>query len=170
MRPFVRLAAKDNKKRKDRDQPIRRDLAAKLHAWLATKPDAGPVWQAAPHADLSLRFRRDLEAARKAWVGAGPTPAERKRREKHPTFLRYVYHDGVRNVFADFHGLRHTGISLVVRGAGLRIGQAWADHSTPVLTARYAHLDLLDEDKALDALPEVAATQRPAKKRNLRIG
>lgn len=156
LRPFVRLAAASNKKRKDRDQPIRRDLAARLREWLKDKPDTGRVWKAAPHADLSLRFRRDMEHARAAWLAASPTPAERKLREGKST-LQYEYHDGVRKVYADFHGLRHTGITLVVRHAGLKVGQIWADHSTPVLTAKYAHMDLTDEDKALDALPETAA-------------
>lgn len=167
LRPFIRLAARDNKKRKDRDQPIRRDLAMKLRGWLKGRPAGVRVWRPSPHADLSLRFRRDMEGARKAWIEAGSTPAEQKRREEHPTFLRYSYHDGVRNIFADFHGLRHTGITLVVRSAGLRVGQAWADHSTPVLTARYAHLDLPDEDKALEALPEVATKRTAAKTKRI---
>lgn len=153
VRPFVRLAAAFSKKRRDRDQPIRQDLAASIRRWLKEKPDAGPVWTVSPHADLALRFRRDMERARAAWIEAGKTPTERKRREEDPRTLRYVYHDGVRNVWADFHGLRHTGITCVVRHAGLRVGQAWADHSTPVLTAKYAHMELIDEDKALDALP-----------------
>lgn len=35
------------------------------------------------------------------------------------------------------------------------MAQQWADHSTPVLTARYAHVDSSDENKALAALPGV---------------
>lgn len=159
LRPFVRLGPAFNKNRKDRDQPIRRDLAAVLFEWLKTRPDKGPVWPAAPHADLALRFRRDMEHARAEWEKAARTAAERERRQQDPTFLRYCYHDGVRNVFADFHGLRHTGITFVVRHAGLKVGQAWADHSTPALTARYAHMDLVDEDKALEALPAVRKPQ-----------
>jgi hypothetical protein len=155
-RKIVRLAAANNKKRRDRDQRIRDDLAAELRAWLRDKPDAGPVWKPKPHADLALTFRRDMERARTAWIAAAPTPAGREWRAKSNT-LKYAYHDGVRMVYADFHGLRHTGISFVVRLAGLKVAQWWADHSTPVLTAKYAHLDETDEQRALDALP----TARP---------
>lgn len=139
-RPLVRLAAKYNKNGKDRDQPVPADLAQRLKGWLSDKLDAGRVWQPTQHADLALRFRRDLEAARAAWISAASNDAERQRRESSNT-LKYVFHDGVRNVYADFHGLRHTGITFVVRKSGIRVGQEWADHSTPVLTARYAEVD-----------------------------
>lgn len=164
-RPFVRLGAAFNKNGKDRDQPIRRDLADWLRGWLKSRPDAGPVWPLAPHADLALRFRRDMEGARRAWVAAATGKPEHQRRDLDERFLRYVYHDGAHNVFADFHGLRHTGITLVVRKTrNLRVAQAWADHSTPVLTARYAHLDLTDEASALEALPaDLDPARRPAR-------
>src|SRR5205823_3420124 len=111
----------------------RQDLAVQLHEWLREKSEVGPVWRLLPHADLALRFRRDLERARTAWIAAATTAHEREQRERSNT-LKYAHHDGVRMVYADFHGLRHTGISLVARGAGLRVAQWWADHSTPLLT------------------------------------
>ena len=41
-----------------------------------------------------------------------------------------------------FHSLRHTFISwAVMRGAGLHVAGAWAGHSDPGVTKRYAHLD-----------------------------
>jgi hypothetical protein len=156
--PFIRLAARFNKNRKERDQEIRKDLAAALHAWLAGKPD-GQVWKPSKHAHLELLMRRDLEKARAAWLAeAGEDRKELERREAS-SFLLYKDHAGR---FADFHSLRHTGISLVVRRAGLKVGQAWADHSTPLLTAKYAHLDLSDRAAALDALPPVEAPQAPS--------
>jgi hypothetical protein len=162
-RPFIRLAAARNKKRRDRDQPIRRDLAAQLREWLSGRPDSGPVWRPLPHADLALRFRRDMERARAAWIAAAPTADEGEQREESNT-LKYAYHDGVRMVYADFHGLRHTGISLVVRRAGLKVAQWWADHSTPVLTSKYAHLDESDQDRALEALTYSLPSQGQTKK------
>jgi hypothetical protein len=153
--PFVRLAARFNKNRKDRDQRIRADLAALLHGWLKTQPDdEGLLWRTPKHAHLELMVRRDLEAARAAWVAAAGRDAKEKERRERSSFLLYKDHAGR---YVDFHGLRHTGISLVVRSAGLKAGQVWADHSTPLLTARYAHLDLADEEKALGGLPPVHA-------------
>ena len=103
-----------------------------------------------------------MEAARAAWIDAAPDAAEREQREKSNT-LKYVFHDGVQNVFADFHGLRHTGITFVVRKAGIRVGQVWADQSTPVLTARYAEVDTNDLVNALDGLPNTWSASSRAK-------
>lgn len=152
--PFVRLAAEFNKNGKARDQKIRKDLAALLHEWLATQADTGRLWNTPKHAHLELLVKRDLELARAAWLAeAGENAKELERREKS-SFLLYCDHAGR---FIDFHGLRHTGISLVVRGAGLRVGQAWADHSSPILTAKYAHLDIADEDLGMESLPAAQA-------------
>ena len=157
--PMVRLAAAQNKKRRDFSQMIPLSLTSQLRHWLAGKEDRGPVWRPSPHADLSLRFRRDMEAARAAWIAAGVDAEERSRRAQSHT-LQYVYHDGVRNVFADFHSLRHTGISFVTRTAGLRVAQTWADHSTPVLTARYAHVESGELQAVLNAVPNTDCAGR----------
>lgn len=155
LHPSILLAAKFNKNGKERSQAIRRDLAAMLRDWLKVKPDEGPAWKSRKYSHLELMMKRDLEAARNAWIKAAANKKETERREES-SFLRYQDHAGR---FSDFHSLRHTGISRVVRYAGLKVGQAWADHSTPALTARYAHLDLTDEAKALEALPEAQTPQ-----------
>jgi hypothetical protein len=103
-----------------------------------------------------------MEQTRTARIAKAATPAEREAREKS-NFLRYCYHDGIRNVYADFHGLRHSGIPFVARGAGLKAAHVWADHSTPVLTAKYAHTDLADEHKALAALPRIEVAPEVAR-------
>jgi len=66
------------------------------------------------------------------------------------------YRDAAGHV-ADFHALRHTYISRLVRsGANVKVAQELARHSTPTLTlGRYAHMGLLDQTKALDALPSI---------------
>lgn len=157
--PFIRLTASNNKKRRAREQVISRDLADRLRVWLEGKPDQGPVWCPKRHADLAARFRRDMDAAREAYVDAAATTEERRKREE-ANLLRYRFHDGERDVFADFHGLRHTGITFIVRTHGLRVGQAWADHSTPVLTARYAHVGQEDLVTAAKDLPTLTGLDR----------
>lgn len=156
--PYVRLGAAFNKNGKDRDQKIRKDLAALLFEWLKSKPDTGLLWNAPKHAHLELLVKRDLEAARAAWLKEAEGDAKETERREKSSFLLYQDHAGR---YADFHGLRHTGISLLVRGAGLRAAQVWADHSSPLLTAKYAHLDLADEEKGMNALPPAQARQRP---------
>jgi hypothetical protein len=62
-RPFVRLAARHNKNGKNRDQMIPQDLAERLRSFLSGRDHQARVWEPFPHADLALRFRRDLEKA-----------------------------------------------------------------------------------------------------------
>lgn len=149
-RPFVRLAGKHNKNRKDRDQPIPRDFAAALFEWMKTRP-AGLVWKVPPHAAKELWMRRDMDAARKIWIDEAKTPKAMAQRESSD-FLRY---EDSKGRFADFHGWRHTGISRIVRHAGIKAGQVWADHSSITVTERYAHTNLSDEQKSLAALPSI---------------
>jgi len=58
---------------------------------------------------------------------------------------------------ADFHALRHTYVSRLERSsANTKVTQELARHSTPTLTlGRYAHIELLDQKKVLDALPSL---------------
>ncbi len=80
---------------------------------------------------------------------------EQERQERDGTsFLKY--RDAAGRV-ADFHALRHTYVSrLVQSGASVKVAQELARHSTPTLTlGRYAHIGLVDQTKALDALPTI---------------
>lgn len=158
-RPSIVLGAKFNKNGKEREQPIRRDLASVLRDWLDLRDSTGRVWQTSPHASLELLVKRDLETARKAWLDEASNSKDRANREES-SFLRYQDHAGR---YFDFHSLRHMGISLAVRSAGLKAAQVWADHSTPVLTAKYAHMDLADEARVLDALPATDTARHTAR-------
>jgi hypothetical protein len=160
-KPFIRSAAKANKNRRDRDQRISPELAAMLRQWLQGKPDQGLVWRPLPHADLVLRFRRDLEYARQTWIAEAAMPDEREQRERSG-LLKYVEFVGAKNVYVDFHALRHTAIILVVRKAGIWVGQAWADYSTPLLTARYAEPGADDLSTAVAAMPRLDTALKAA--------
>ena len=95
-----------------------------------------------------------MENARKAWIADAESDEERQRRQAS-NILKYKYHDGSQNIYADFHSLRHTGITAVNRAAGLKVAQDWADHSTPALTARYVHVELSERREALKGLPKL---------------
>ena len=64
----------------------------------------------------------------------------------------------------DFHALRHTYITNVVRsGASVKVCQELARHSDPKLTLGiYTHLHVSDKTKGLDGLPSVR-TEKPAR-------
>jgi len=149
--PTVTVEAAYSKHRREDVQPIRRDLAAILGPWLKGKQPGKPVFKM-PDKPVKL-IRADLTAAREAWLKEAPSEKVRKEREK-ASFLKY--RDAAGRV-ADFHALRHTYISRLVRsGANIKVAQELARHSTPTLTlGRYAHVQLVDQTRALDALPAI---------------
>ena len=152
--PTVTVAAAYSKRRRQDVQPIRQDLAELLRPWLAERPRDLHVFGRLPKSTARM-LRKDLAAARKAWVkAAGPDDAERQRREQSD-FLRYRNAAGE---VADFHATRHTYISGIVAGgkASVKTCQELARHSTPTLTiGRYSHARLHDLTGALDALPDL---------------
>jgi excisionase family DNA binding protein len=133
-RPTVTLGARHAKNRRTKVQPVPPDLAELLRRYLADRPARQPVWGgtwAKDHRGAEM-LRGDLEAAGIPYAVEGP--------------------DGL--LFADFHSLRHSYLTLGGRaGIDLRTLQELAGHSTPVLTARYSHRRLHDLAGAVEKLP-----------------
>ena len=143
--PTVILAARFNKNRKPRTQPIPSDVAALLRECLKDRPAGQAVWGgtwARDHRGAEM-LRRDLEVASIPYITEGP--------------------DGP--LHADFHALRHSYITALGRGGvDLRTAQELAGHSTPVLTARYSHRRLYDLAGAVEKLPNfLPQTEGPKK-------
>ena len=141
--PTVTLAARHAKNRKTKVQPIPEDLAELLRVYLAGRPAGQPVWGgtwARDHRGAEM-LRGDLEAAGIPYAVEGP--------------------DGP--LFADFHALRHSYLTLGGRaGIDLRTLQELAGHSTPTLTARYSHRRLHDLAGAIGKLPSLLPAELPA--------
>ena len=99
-------------------QPLPPALVPLLSLWLKDRPVSVPCWPGnwAKNKGAGKLLRADLEAAGVPYVKDG--------------------------LFADFHALRHSYISKLIRsGANLKVAQALARHSTITLTAdRYGHL------------------------------
>ncbi len=73
--------------------------------------------------------------------------------------LPYVVEGPDGPLFADFHSLRHSYLTLGGRaGIDLRTLQELARHSTPTLTARYSHRRLYDLAGAVEKLPSILPT------------
>jgi integrase/recombinase XerC len=138
-RPTVTLAARKNKSRKQKVQPLPPDVAELLLDYLQGKPADQPIWGgnwARDHRGAEM-LRGDLQAAGIPYAVEGP--------------------DGP--LFADFHALRHSYLTLGGRaGIDLRTLQELAGHSTPVLTARYSHRRLHDLAGAVERLPNFLPT------------
>ncbi len=107
-------------------------------------------------------FRVDLANARKRWLAKHPDKSE-------SDFLAYQDTDGL---FADFHGLRHTFISLLANsGVSPKLTQSLARHSDINLTmSRYAHVALHDQATALECLPKLLPGDKPMSGSESRAG
>jgi WD40 repeat protein len=132
--PTATLAARRNKSRVLKVQPLPADVADLLRDYLRGKPAGQPVWGGtwARQGRGAEMLRLDLEAAGIPYEVPGP--------------------DGP--LYADFHALRHTYLTLGGRaGIDLRTLQELAGHSNPNLTARYSHRRLHDLAGAVEKLP-----------------
>jgi len=156
----VKVAAAYSKHRRDDVVPIRRDLAETLVTFLDGRPAAARLF-AVPEKTAAM-MRKDLAAARQAWVEEVKDPKAQKERAKS---LFLVYHDASNRV-ADFHALRHTFITRLARsGVAPAVPKSLARHSTIVLTMdHYTHTLIGDERAALDRLPRIepSAPEREA--------
>ncbi len=138
----VTLAARFNKSRRLKVQPLPADIAAALRPYLDGKPAGAPVWGGtwASSRRGAEMLRIDLDAAGIAYAIEGPDGPE----------------------YADFHSLRHSYLTLGGRsGIDLRTLQELAGHSTPVLTARYMHVRLRDAAGAVSKMPNLVPTAGP---------
>jgi integrase/recombinase XerC len=136
--PTVTLAAKFNKSKRVKVQPLPQDVAAELVGYFANKPVGVPIWGgtwAKDHRGAEM-LRGDLAAVGIPYVISSP--------------------DGP--LYADFHALRHTMLTLGGRaGIDLRTLQELAGHSKPELTARYSHRRLEDLAGAMEKMPNFLA-------------
>ena len=154
--PTARVPAAFSKHRRQDVQPLPAGLAAELREHFAGKLPAAAAFRLPAAVDAADMLRRDLAAARAAWVTeADGNEAEYKRRAESD-FLAYVDAAGR---FADFHALRHTFISnLASGGVHPKLAQQLARHSSIVLTMdRYSHSLLTDRASALRVLPDLTA-------------
>jgi len=140
--PTVTLAARFNKSRKPKVQPLTAETATALREYLTGKSATSLVWGgtwARDHRGAEM-IRGDLQVAGIAYAVEGPDGPE----------------------YADFHSLRHSFLTLGGRsGIDLRTLQVLAGHSKPELTARYSHRRLHDLAGAVGKLPNLlTATDR----------
>jgi integrase len=166
--PTVVVEAAYSKHRREDVVPLHPDLVARLHPWLAGRPRGERLWpgQWAKGKDGGVMLKMDLKRARAAWIAEAPDGAERERREGS-SFLAYRDEGGR---VADFHALRHTFITRLVRaGVKPKEAQALARHSTITLTMdRYAHTGLHDVAAAVGTLPSLPRPDGQADQQALR--
>lgn len=141
--PVVVLPARFAKNRRQKVQPLPPDVADLLRVYLDGKPANIPLWGGtwASGCKGAEMLRGDLQAAGIPYVVEGP--------------------DGP--LYADFHALRHTYLTLGGRaGIDLRTLQELAGHQTSHLTERYSHRRLYDLAGAVERLPNFLPTEGAA--------
>ncbi len=145
--PAVVVAARSSKRRRLDRQPLPPGVVPVLRAWLSGRAEGAPVFPLP--SDTAGMLRRDLAAAREAWLAeAGP---EDRARWEQSDFLCYRDHQGR---YRDFHALRHGFATAVARVATPRVAQDLARHSTPALTiGTYSHSDDAERSRAVAQLP-----------------
>ncbi len=139
--PTVTMAARFNKSRKAKIQPLPGNVADALRVYLEGRLAHSPLWGGTWHSGgrMAEMIRLDLEAAGIPYSVEGPDGPE----------------------YADFHSLRHSFLTLGGRsGIDLRTLQELAGHSDPILTARYSHRRLYDLAGAVERLPNLVPNDR----------
>ncbi len=156
--PVVAVEAAYSKHRRRDEVPLHPALVTELRDWLGGKAKGERLWPGnwAKHNEACDLIKRDLEAARSAWIeeaaSDGPQRVEREQSDV------LVYRDREGRV-ADFHALRHRFVTELVRaGVEPKDAKELARHSTITLTMdRYSHVTTQDTAAA------VARLEMPAK-------
>lgn len=130
----VNLAAKSAKNRRRDRKVIPAGQASRARNWLASKAP-GELLFPLP-SKFSKSLRRDMAAAREAWIDDGVDATDRKEREAND-FCRYVNSAGL---FADNHSFRALYCTMALRVSGNEQAiLAASRHSNIEVARRYWH-------------------------------
>ena len=129
----VKVRATRAKSRKERIIPIRKELAAALRDFLDANIGAPGEFVFPLYRNTARALRADLDEAKIPY--------------RHPDTGAY----------ADFHALRHTYITNLVKVTDIETARDLAGHSNIATTARYLHTNKAEQIRAIHALPRVAS-------------
>jgi integrase/recombinase XerC len=136
--PTVALAARNNKSRKAKVNPLPITAVEPLREYLASKPSRDPIWPGSWVATAAGMLRADLAEAG----------------------IPYVTVQKGERMFLDFHAVgRHTCLTQAARsGVPLSVVQKLAGHASPVTTARYVHTSDRELVDAVQRMPAVTGS------------
>jgi integrase len=156
--PTVTVEAAYSKHRRKDEQVLHPSVAQQVKEWMDVESDDEilfPISKVTCGTDrpTSKMLQRDLDSARKIWIGEAKREEERKRREKSD-FLCYK---NAKGLYADFHAMRHTFITNLCRAnVSPKTAQALARHSDIRLTMNvYTHIDQEEQAAAIGKLAGV---------------
>ncbi len=165
--PTVHVAAENEKAGRGAELPLHPFVVSRLSTWLQERIQLPPVtansktsqllWPGTWSEKAAEMFRRDLAEARAAWLEEVAADGDELERRTKSEFLKAETSNGE---IADFHGLRHSFITLLASsGVHPKVAQQLARHSSITLTMdRYSHVHLADLNAAVGNLPSLDAT------------
>lgn len=143
--PTITLRAAYSKHRREDTLPLKHEIAELFNNWQVERSEelSEEVFKVSKHIKWAKMLRQDLEEA------------------------EIPYQDSSGR-FADFHALRHTYITNIVKsGASPKIAQGLARHSKISLTMdTYTHMSLHDHQVALQGLPTLPCLQTGNNEKN----
>lgn len=147
---FVLVPAGTSKNRKQARQYITAGLREKLREHLKSVEPGNALFTLPHRTDIATMLRRDLVAAKEAWVAECKTEKQQEERRKSE-FLAPENHEKQK---IDFHALRHTcGAWLAMAGENPKTIQSIMRHSSITLTMdTYGHLFPASESDAIARL------------------
>ena len=163
--PTLTVEAGYSKHRQTDILPLRQDFAERIRKWIGEKSLRvdEPLFKVANKKTAEM-IRKDLKAAREAWIEKGDDEAEQERRLES-SFLAFK---DERGYVVDFHSLRKTFITNLSRaGVSPKTAQTLARHSDINLTMNtYTMLGVLDQAAAVECLPPIPKTEDTVVSRN----
>jgi integrase len=130
--PNLTCKAGSTKNRTEARQYLKPEVAESLRRLAGSRKKGQPVFSLPPKWDMATMLRRDLEAARKAWLAEAEADTLEAERRQESDFLAVENHEGEA---LDFHALRHTcGAWLAKAGNHPKVVQTIMRHSTMTLT------------------------------------
>ena len=162
--PAVAVEAGYSKRRRKDTVPLHPGLVDQLRPWLTTFEAGALLWPGkwAAHCYAAKFVTGDLEAARIVWLAGAKGKAGKATRDAADDFKP----KDRTGRFLDFHSLRHTFITNLVRaGVMPAVAMKLARHSTITLTIdRYTHVGEIDAAASLGKLSPPPADNRPSGK------
>ena len=156
----IKVKAAYSKRRREDILPLREDTTHLISKFIEGIPnDQGLFSLPRQEAFIKRIYKPDLDFARKQWIKEAEQNSKELKLRQESEFLLYKNHEGL---YADFHALRHSFITNITRATGthFKTAQELARHSSPLLTARYAHSFDHEKLEAIDKLPSSKATEK----------
>ena len=158
--PSVTTHARYVKRRRTHTQVIRAELAAELRKRFATMMPSAAAVKLPSKSHMAEMLRKDLAAARAAWIGAAGRDDKQRERRQRSDFLADVNHQGEKAVF--YSTRRGHGTALADAGVPEKDIARPMHHASRTTTARYLHGDRRSAARAVAALPDLSYPEATA--------